>query len=125
MVFSESVGQFLCCSFGILVVMDVYSFVKTIVQNLKSFQNDASFRLLHRHQEQAQAFEGGSWRKVELDYDTKKFLFRLPGHQKKIRRPKPWKHTEDITRAQLKQMRDEFWDTAPHYGGKKGTRLWR
>jgi hypothetical protein len=40
-------------------------------------------------------------------------------HQKKIKRPKPWKHTEDITHAQLKQMRDEFWDTAPHYGGKK------
>ncbi|KAG0590299.1 hypothetical protein M758_1G094800 [Ceratodon purpureus] len=40
-------------------------------------------------------------------------------HQKKVKRPKPWKHTEDITRTQLKQMRDEFWDTAPHYGGKK------
>lgn len=44
----------------------------------------------------------------------------LSGHQKKVKRPKPWKHTEDITRAQLKQMRDEFWDTAPHYGGKRG-----
>ncbi|CAM6105017.1 unnamed protein product [Calypogeia fissa] len=40
-------------------------------------------------------------------------------HQKKIKKPKPWKHSEDITRAQLKQMRDEFWDTAPHYGGQK------
>jgi hypothetical protein len=60
-----------------------------------------------------------------VDYDTGKFLFCLPGHQKKIKRPKPWKHTEDITHAQLKQMRDEFWDTAPHYGGKKGTCLWR
>ncbi|CAM6039570.1 unnamed protein product [Sphagnum compactum] len=41
-------------------------------------------------------------------------------HQKKkVRRPKAWKHTEIITRAQLKQMRDEFWDTAPHYGGQK------
>lgn len=29
-------------------------------------------------------------------------------------------HTEVITLAQLKQMRDEFWDTAPHYGGQKG-----
>ncbi|CAA2958683.1 ubiquitin domain-containing 1-like [Olea europaea subsp. europaea] len=38
---------------------------------------------------------------------------------KKIRKPKPWKHSEPITRAQLIQMRDEFWDTAPHYGGRK------
>ncbi|GAB4827176.1 hypothetical protein Ancab_034066 [Ancistrocladus abbreviatus] len=38
---------------------------------------------------------------------------------KKIRKPKPWKHSEPITRARLKQMRDEFWDTAPHYGGRK------
>ncbi|CAA0817810.1 Ubiquitin domain-containing protein [Striga hermonthica] len=38
---------------------------------------------------------------------------------KKIRKPKPWKHTEAITRAQLTQMREEFWDTAPHYGGRK------
>ncbi|XP_052203706.1 uncharacterized protein LOC127808978 isoform X2 [Diospyros lotus] len=38
---------------------------------------------------------------------------------KKIRKPKPWKHSETITRTQLKQMREEFWDTAPHYGGQK------
>lgn len=41
------------------------------------------------------------------------------GHRKNFRKPRSWKHTEAITRAQLKQMRDEFWDTAPHYGGKK------
>lgn len=56
----------------------------------------------------------------EEDYSDMLQLFNsLSGHQKKIKRPKPWKHTEDIDRAQLKQMRDEFWDTAPHYGGKK------
>ncbi|KAK8551451.1 hypothetical protein V6N13_119910 [Hibiscus sabdariffa] len=38
---------------------------------------------------------------------------------KKIRKPKPWKHSELITRAQLARIRDEFWDTAPHYGGRK------
>ncbi|GMH05525.1 hypothetical protein Nepgr_007365 [Nepenthes gracilis] len=38
---------------------------------------------------------------------------------KKIRKPKPWKHSEQVTRAQLKRMREEFWDTAPHYGGRK------
>ncbi|KAH0701485.1 hypothetical protein KY285_015763 [Solanum tuberosum] len=38
---------------------------------------------------------------------------------KQIRKPKPWKHSEPIMRAQLVQMRDEFWDTAPHYGGRK------
>ena len=30
----------------------------------------------------------------------------------KIQKPKPWKHSEPITREQLMQMRDEFWDTA-------------
>ncbi|XP_021772285.1 ubiquitin domain-containing protein 1-like isoform X1 [Chenopodium quinoa] len=38
---------------------------------------------------------------------------------KKIRKPKPWKHTEAITREQLNRMREEFWDTAPHYGGRQ------
>ncbi|KAL3377043.1 hypothetical protein AABB24_003453 [Solanum stoloniferum] len=38
---------------------------------------------------------------------------------RKIRKPKPWRHSEPITRAQLLKMREEFWDTAPHYGGKK------
>lgn len=42
---------------------------------------------------------------------------------RKIRKPKPWRHTEPITRAQLLKMREEFWDTAPHYGGKKGKSL--
>ncbi|CAL9128350.1 unnamed protein product [Musa textilis] len=39
---------------------------------------------------------------------------------KKLRKPKPWKHNQPITRTHLKQMRDEFWDTAPHYGGQNG-----
>jgi hypothetical protein len=42
-------------------------------------------------------------------------------NSKKLKRPKAWKHTQPITPARLKQMRDEFWDTAPHYGGQKGT----
>ena len=41
-------------------------------------------------------------------------------NNKKLKKPKAWKHTQPITSAQLKQMRDEFWDTAPHYGGQKG-----
>lgn len=40
---------------------------------------------------------------------------------KKIRKPKPWKHPQPITKSQLIQLRDEFWDTAPHYGGRKGS----
>uniref|UniRef100_A0A452ZMB0 DC-UbP/UBTD2 N-terminal domain-containing protein n=1 Tax=Aegilops tauschii subsp. strangulata TaxID=200361 RepID=A0A452ZMB0_AEGTS len=44
---------------------------------------------------------------------------------KNLRKPKPWKHTQPITPAQLKQMRDEFWDTAPHYGGQKAHCLCR
>ncbi|KAL4627255.1 hypothetical protein ACJW31_05G112300 [Castanea mollissima] len=43
----------------------------------------------------------------------------ISGDLKKIQKPKPWKHTEPITRTQLMQMHDEFWDTAPHYGGQK------
>ncbi|KAL6567345.1 hypothetical protein OROGR_001013 [Orobanche gracilis] len=38
---------------------------------------------------------------------------------KNICKPKPWKHTEQITGKQLIKLRDEFWDTAPHYGGCK------
>ncbi|OIV92462.1 hypothetical protein TanjilG_02225 [Lupinus angustifolius] len=38
---------------------------------------------------------------------------------KKIRKPKPWKHPQPITKTQLMQLRDEFWDTSPHYGGRK------
>ncbi|RWW19722.1 hypothetical protein BHE74_00011242, partial [Ensete ventricosum] len=38
---------------------------------------------------------------------------------KKLKKPEAWKHAEPLTEAQLKKMRDEFWDTAPYYGGKK------
>nr|GEW28452.1 hypothetical protein [Tanacetum cinerariifolium] len=38
---------------------------------------------------------------------------------KKIRKPKPWKFPRPVTWNQLVQMRDEFWDIAPHHGGKK------
>ncbi|XP_010518821.1 PREDICTED: ubiquitin domain-containing protein 1-like [Tarenaya hassleriana] len=37
----------------------------------------------------------------------------------KIRKPKPWVHPEPITRTRLESMREEFWDTAPHYGGQR------
>ncbi|PWA78227.1 ubiquitin domain-containing protein 1 [Artemisia annua] len=37
----------------------------------------------------------------------------------RIRKPEPWSHTEAITRVQLNALREEFWDTAPHYGGKQ------
>ncbi|KAL2930988.1 Ubiquitin domain-containing protein 1 [Bienertia sinuspersici] len=42
-----------------------------------------------------------------------------PRTTKKIRKPKPWRHTEAISRQQLNTMREEFWDTAPHYGGRR------
>ncbi|CAF2258145.1 hypothetical protein HID58_030825 [Brassica napus] len=44
---------------------------------------------------------------------------KAEGRKEKIRRPKSWKHPQPISRAELTQMREEFWDTAPHYGGKK------
>ncbi|KAG6493120.1 hypothetical protein ZIOFF_048097 [Zingiber officinale] len=43
----------------------------------------------------------------------------LPETTKKLRKPKPWKHPHPITVEQLKQTREEFWDTAPHYGGQR------
>ena len=46
----------------------------------------------------------------------------VTGNEKTLRKPKRWKHSEPITREQLKQMRDEFWDTAPYYGGQKGAK---
>ncbi|KAB5521359.1 hypothetical protein DKX38_025678 [Salix brachista] len=46
---------------------------------------------------------------------------KADGSAKKIRKPKPWKHPQPITKSQLIQMREEFWDTSPHYGGRKGT----
>ena len=42
------------------------------------------------------------------------------GDKKRWSKPKRWKHPEPIAASELKQMRDEFWDTAPHYGGKRG-----
>eukprot|EP00271_Cylindrocystis_brebissonii_P017648 TRINITY_DN4658_c2_g2_i2.p1 TRINITY_DN4658_c2_g2~~TRINITY_DN4658_c2_g2_i2.p1 ORF type:complete len:120 (-),score=27.75 TRINITY_DN4658_c2_g2_i2:1010-1369(-) len=41
------------------------------------------------------------------------------GPPKKLRKPRAWKHPTPITRSEIKKMREEFWDTAPHYGGQK------
>ncbi|XP_047339724.1 ubiquitin domain-containing protein 2-like [Impatiens glandulifera] len=38
---------------------------------------------------------------------------------RRLRKPKPWNHTEPLTNEQLEQMREEFWDTAPYYNGKQ------
>mmetsp|Transcript_43850 Transcript_43850/g.82012 ORF Transcript_43850/g.82012 Transcript_43850/m.82012 type:complete len:145 (-) Transcript_43850:691-1125(-) len=35
-----------------------------------------------------------------------------------IQPPKPFKQNPPVSRAQLQRMRDEFWDTQPHYGGQ-------
>ncbi|KAL8507648.1 hypothetical protein ACS0TY_018258 [Phlomoides rotata] len=45
---------------------------------------------------------------------------KADGNVQRIRKPKAWKHPQPITRSQLIQLREEFWDTAPHYGGKQG-----
>lgn len=44
----------------------------------------------------------------------------VSGEKRRLQKPKAWKHPEPLTRAQLVRMREEFWDTAPHYGGRKG-----
>ncbi|KAI0487928.1 ubiquitin domain-containing protein 2 [Dendrobium catenatum] len=38
---------------------------------------------------------------------------------KKIQKPKPWKNPQPLAMTDLRRMREEFWDTAPHYGGQK------
>ena len=90
--------------------------------------------LLHRH-EFSREKTGATWFALNLlQYPLPvKASSGLTGHliqwglflnyaeiTKKIRKPKPWKHPQPITIGQLRQMRDEFWDTAPHYGGQKG-----
>ncbi|KAL3633883.1 hypothetical protein CASFOL_022645 [Castilleja foliolosa] len=44
---------------------------------------------------------------------------KAEGNVKKMRRPKAWKHPQPITKSQLMQLRDEFWDSAPRNGGTK------
>merc|ERR1711937_897302 len=37
--------------------------------------------------------------------------------ERKTFRPR-WKSEEPVTVSSLQKLRDEFWDTAPHYGGE-------
>ncbi|XP_075488487.1 uncharacterized protein LOC142527538 isoform X1 [Primulina tabacum] len=41
------------------------------------------------------------------------------GRVRNIRKPKPWKHPQKLTKNQLIQLQEEFWHTAPHNGGTK------
>mmetsp|Transcript_13487 Transcript_13487/g.33882 ORF Transcript_13487/g.33882 Transcript_13487/m.33882 type:complete len:103 (-) Transcript_13487:1745-2053(-) len=41
----------------------------------------------------------------------------VPGKSAKLRLPSPWKAHDPITYSELQKLRNEFWDTAPHYGG--------
>jgi len=41
------------------------------------------------------------------------------GEKRRLQKPKAWRHPEGLTRAQLVRLREEFWDTAPHYGGTR------
>lgn len=61
-----------------------------------------------------------------LDYEAFNMVFiSMAGTAKQIRKPKPWKFPRPVTWSQLVQMRYEFWDTAPHHGGKKGKKTER
>ncbi|XP_042029360.1 ubiquitin domain-containing protein 1-like isoform X3 [Salvia splendens] len=44
---------------------------------------------------------------------------KAEGGVKQVKKPRSWKHPQPITISQLFQLREEFWDTAPHYGGRK------
>lgn len=39
---------------------------------------------------------------------------------KQLKRP-TWKSDKPLTEADVLRMREEFWDTEPHYGGDRGT----
>ncbi|KAH0448576.1 hypothetical protein IEQ34_022376 [Dendrobium chrysotoxum] len=46
-------------------------------------------------------------------------VYCLTENTKKIQKPKPWKNPQPLAMTDLRRMREEFWDTAPHYGGQK------
>jgi hypothetical protein len=41
------------------------------------------------------------------------------GRVRTWRRPR-WRSDEPVDEAELRRMREEFWDTEPHYGGDRG-----
>jgi hypothetical protein len=43
------------------------------------------------------------------------------GRVRTWRRPR-WRSDEPVDEAELRRMREEFWDTEPHYGGDRGAR---
>lgn len=57
---------------------------------------------------------------TQISKSTLLFLVGRSSRQITITKPMPWSHTESINRDQLNKMRDEFWDTTPFYGGKRG-----
>ena len=57
---------------------------------------------------------GGSGAEVQKRKD---FSGKL--EERKTFRPR-WKSEEPVTVSSLQKLRDEFWDTAPHYGGERG-----
>lgn len=44
------------------------------------------------------------------------------GRVKTYKRPR-WRSEGPITHQELQRMRDQFWDTEPHYGGDRGTAI--
>jgi len=36
-----------------------------------------------------------------------------------LRRPR-WRSEQPLTKEELEQKREQFWDTEPHYGGDRG-----
>ncbi|KAI3495380.1 hypothetical protein L1887_37713 [Cichorium endivia] len=39
-------------------------------------------------------------------------------HFNRVRKPRPWNHDADITREQLRDMRNVFWRNIPRFGGQ-------
>ncbi|KAI7743688.1 hypothetical protein M8C21_014954 [Ambrosia artemisiifolia] len=67
---------------------------------------------------------GCGWHFIQVMYSLKmgcsgSSLNKRDRTTKKLRKPKPWEFPRPVTWSQLVQMRDEFWDSAPHHGGKK------
>eukprot|EP00898_Chlorokybus_atmophyticus_P001221 jgi/Chlat1/209/Chrsp1S03123 len=49
----------------------------------------------------------------------KRATVEVNGKPTKLRRARSWRNPGPITKSQLVRMREEFWDTSPHYGGQK------
>lgn len=62
-------------------------------------------------------FQGQKW---NPDYIKQFFKYFHPGRNEPLKKERPkWKSEYPMTEGQLRSKRDEFWDTAPAFDGRK------